>query len=132
MKKNIKLPKGEEWRRALILETVRAAVLAEYEKEPCDSEDEALILAWWRLLNPFGTPDREKTEITYTADDDTPEENADLPPLPPPVRWLTAHVHPDEPLKPSVDDLLLYDRMDLERGACSHFILDGLKIRKIR
>ncbi len=132
MKKNIKLPKGEEWRRALILETVRAAVLAEYEKEPCDSEDEALILAWWRLLNPFGTPDREKTEITYTADDDTPEENADLPPLPPRIRWLTAHVHPDEPLKPSVDDLLLYDRMDLERGACSHFILDGLKIRKIR
>jgi len=132
VKKNIKLPKGEEWRRALILETVRAAVLAEYEKEPCDSEDEALILAWWRLLNPFGTPDREKTEITYTADDDTPEENADLPPLPPRIRWLTAHVHPDEPLKPSVDDLLLYDRMDLERGACSHFILDGLKIRKIR
>ncbi len=132
MKKNIKLPKGEEWRRALILETVRAAVLAEYEKEPCDSEDEALILAWWRLLNPFGTPDREKTEITYTADDDTPEENADLPPLPPRIRWLTAHIHPDEPLKPSVDDLLLYDRMDLERGACSHFILDGLKIRKIR
>ena len=132
MKKNIKLPKGEEWRRALILETVRAAVLAEYEKEPCDSEDEALILAWWRLLNPFGTPDREKTEITYTADDDSPEENADLPPLPPRIRWLTAHVHPDEPLKPSVDDLLLYDRMDLERGACSHFILDGLKIRKIR
>ncbi len=132
MKKNIKLPKGEEWRRALILETVRAAVLAEYEKEPCDSEDEALILAWWRLLNPFDTPDREKTEITYTAEDDTPEENADLPPLPPRIRWLTAHVHPDEPLKPSVDDLLLYDRMDLERGACSHFILDGLKIRKIR
>ena len=132
MKKDIEIPRGEEWQRALILETVRAAVLAEYEKEPCDSEDEALILAWWRLLNPFGTPDREKTEITYTADDDTPEENADLPPLPPRIRWLTAHVHPDEPLKPSVDDLLLYDRMDLERGACSHFILDGLKIRKIR
>lgn len=132
MSKDVQIPKGEAWRRALILETVRAAILAEYEKEPCDSEDEALILAYWRLLNPFGAPDREKTEITYTADDDPAGEAPDLPPLPPRIRWLTAHVHPDEPLKPSVDDLLIYDRLDRERGACSHFILDGIKIKKIR
>ena len=129
MKKEVKIPRGEAWKRALILEAVRAAVLEEYEKEPCLSEDEALIAAWWKLLNPFGAPDREKAEIAYTV---RPEEDADLPPTPPRIRWLTAHVHRNEPLTPSADDLLLYDRMDEERGACSHFILDGLRIKKIR
>ena len=132
MKENNEIPKGDAWRRALILETVRTAMLEEYEKDLCGSEEEAMLLAWWRLLNPFDAPGREKTEIPYTASGETDEEDADLPPTPPRIRWLTAHAHPNEPLTPSVDDLLLYDRLDLERGACSHFILDGLKIRKIR
>ena len=126
------IPKGDAWRRALILETVRAALLEEYEKDLCGSEEEAMLLAFWRLLNPFGAPGREKTEIPYTASDEPGEEEPDLPPTPPRIRWLTAHVHPNEPLTPSVDDLLVYDRMDLERGACSHYIQDGLKIKKIR
>ena len=122
----------EEWRAAISAEFVRMAVLASFGKEPCRSEDEAAVLAFWRLYDPMKTGSRTKTEITYTVPEDPRETFSGLPPIPPRIRWLTAHVHPDEPLRPSPDDLLLYDRLDLERGACSHFILDGLRINKIR
>ena len=58
VKKDVRIPKGEAWKRALILEAVRAAVLEEYEKETCRSEDEALIMAWWKLLNPWASARR--------------------------------------------------------------------------
>jgi len=135
MKEN-KKPTKEEWRDALYMELVRAAVL-ENLGDPPRSEDEAALMAFWRLQNPFreaggGAEDREKAEISYLSEDPAPDPDSGLPPIPPRIRWLTAHVHPREPLTPSVDDLLLYDRMDLERGACSHFILDGFHIKKIR
>lgn len=134
--KDDKKPTKEEWQNALALELVRAAVLEDLG-DPPRSEDEAALTAFWRLQNPFreaggGAEDREKTEIPYQSKDPAPDPDSGMPPIPPRIRWLTAHVHPREPLTPSVDDLLLYDRMDLERGACSHFILDGFHIKKIR
>ena len=117
MKEN-KKPTKEEWRDALYMELVRAAVLENLGDPPREAGG--------------GAEDREKAEISYLSEDPAPDPDSGMPPIPPRIRWLTAHVHPREPLTPSVDDLLLYDRMDLERGACSHFILDGFHIKKIR
>lgn len=128
--KNV-LPTGDDWRDALFLELVRRAILETFDEGPCRSEDEAAVLAFWKLLNPFGSEDRDRIEIPFLAEPDG-ESDPSLPPLPPRIRWLTAHVHPGEPLTPSADDLLLYDRLDLERGACVHFILDGVRVKKIR
>ena len=130
-------PTREEWWDALALGLVRAAVLEDLGDDPARSEDEAALTAFWRLQNPFrdaggGAEDRQKAEIPYQSENPPWDPDSDLPPIPPRIRWLTAHVHPREPLTPSVDDLLLYDRIDLERGACSHFILDGFHIKKIR
>ena len=122
----------EFWREALFMEIVRKAMLESFEDEPYRSEDEAAILAFWLLLDPFDTGRRMKTELSYAVKDDPAGKGSDLPPLPPRIRWITAHSHPGEPLTPSADDLFLYDRLDLERGAVSHFIMDGIRIRKIR
>ena len=121
----------EKWEEALFGELVRKAVLETFGDGPCRSEDEAVILAFWKLYDPMETGKRTKVELMYTVEE-TPEEGSDLPPVPPRIRWLTAHSHPGEPLTPSPDDLLLYDRLDLERGACSHYITDGITIKKIR
>ena len=121
----------EAYRKALFLEMTRQAVLEDFpRKKPCRSEDEAAVFAMWILLNPFGIEGRESVEIPYYA----PEEKK-LPFFPKKlrrVRTLIAHSHPDEPLNPSPDDLLLFVKLDLERGACSFYIADGFEIRKIR
>ena len=121
----------EKYREDLFLELVRAAVLETFGDSPCRSEDEAALLCFWKTVNPFRVPGRESDEETFLSEPSAREED-DLPPVPPRVRTVTAHVHRDEPLTPSPDDLLMYDRLDLERGACSHFIIDGFSVKKIR
>ena len=121
-----------DFRQALFLELVRAAVLESFRHQPCRSEDEALLFCFWKLVNPFGLESRMSAEAVYTVPDSPDDGEGDLPPRPVRTRTVTLHAHPDEPLVPSPDDLLLYDRLDLERGACSHFIADGFRVKKVR
>ena len=129
----------EEYRRALYLEIVRKAVLAEMEKgRPRDadgnprfrSEDEAVLWSLWKLLNPFGVKDRTKAETSFAQEAEPPED--DLPPRPPMIRTVTAHTHPGEPLEASPDDLLMYSRLDRERGSGIHILADGFDYRILR
>jgi hypothetical protein len=135
MKPDRKSPAEEErgeYRDKLFLELVRAAVLESFEKSPCRSEDEAALKCFWKTVNPFLVPGRDSDEETYLCENDPASEETDLPPVPPRIRTVTVHTHRGEPMTPSPDDLLLYDRLDLERGACSHFIIDGFHVKKIR
>ena len=120
-----------EFRKAMCLEFTRALVLEQYrETKILASERDAERYAVWYLIDPLGLGSRKKVEIPFYA----PEEF--LPPFCPPrprgIRLLIAHSHSSEPLVPSPDDLLLFDRLDLERGACIHCIADGFRIVRIR
>ncbi len=138
MKKGRKTGTGRKYRmrsafcRALFLELVRTAVLESFRICPCRSEDEALLFCFWKLLNPFGLESRVSAEAAYAVPDSPEDKESTLPPRPVRTRTVTVHAHSDEPLVPSPDDMLLYDRIDLERGACSHFIADGFRLKKVR
>ena len=120
-----------EYRKAMCLEFARALVLEEYrETEIFDSQREAERYAVWFLLDPLGSGSRNKAEIPFYAPEEPPPPFC--PPRPRGIRLLIAHSHSSKPLVPSPDDLLLFDKLDLERGACVHCIADGFRLVRIR
>ena len=122
----------EEYRKILFLEAVRAAMLDElnWKDDAPRSEEETLIGVVWYLLNPLGLEQRGKVERTVLAEEEEPLPG--YPPTPPRERYFTAHAHPNEPLTPSPDDLMIYNRLDLEHGAGVNYIVDGFKVKKIK
>lgn len=147
----------------LLPEVVRYAKIRSMDPENLD-EYGAAIFATWYTQNPLGRPDRDnicnfeepQEPIIYnkkSALEAFGNPRLGDSPLPQPKRRakkqkgvrFTAHTHPDEPLDPSPDDLLVYDRVDaiLARtdtpaGTGSkaeddliHFIIDGYTCRKV-
>ena len=122
----------EEYRSALFLEAVRSVMLdtlGQRDDEPAP-EDRTLIGAVWYLLDPLKTGARGKTERTVLAEKEEPPMPG-YPPLPPRERYFTAHAHPDEPLTPSADDLLIYNRLDREHGTGVNYIVDRFRVKKV-
>ncbi len=140
----------------LIPELIRYAKLQTMNPEKLD-EYGAAIFSIWYTQNPLGKPNRDNI-----CNFDEPEEEPVIcdkksaleaygsvrlgeKPKPQPKRRppklkgirFTAHTHPDEPLEPSPDDLIVYDRItalhrekDKEESDIVNFIIDGYTCRK--
>lgn len=141
------------YHEVLLPEIVRYSKIRSMDPENLD-EYGAAVFATWYTRNPLGCADRD-----YICNFDEPQEpvisdkksameafgNPRLgedPPTPkkPKSRKkskgirFTAHTHPDEPLVPSPDDLLVYSRFDSAIARAKeqlvHFIIDGYTCRK--
>lgn len=137
----------------LLLEIARYAKIRSMDPENLD-EYGASVFATWYTQNPFGCADRDNI-----CNFDEPQEpivfdkksameafgNRPLgedPPAPKKTKSrkksrgirFTAHTHPNEPLVPSPDDLLVYSRFDSDISRAEeqlvHFIIDGYTCRK--
>lgn len=140
----------------LLPEIVRYAKIRSMDPENLD-EYSAAVFATWYTQNPLGRPERDSI-CNFEEEEKEPiifdkksarEAYGDLRlnESPKPKRRIkkkkgvrfTAHTHPDEPLDPSPDDLLIYSHLDREKTSVSssaedqliHFIIDGYICRKV-
>ena len=148
----------------LIPEVIRYAKIRSMDPENLD-EYGAAIFSTWYMQNPLGRDDRdnisnfEETEqepVVYnkkSALEAFGNVRLGNEPLPKPKKRrakkkngvrFTAHIHPDEPLDPSPDDLVVYNRLqilqnrlapDIAGSTCEdkivNFIIDGYTCRKV-
>lgn len=112
----------EKYKEALLVELMRFVQLQRDDWNMEDEYDLALYSVWY-LLNPLELDGRSKMVVQYPRDE--VDENG-------PYKSrcdFTSHSHHNEPLHPSVDDIIIYSRYD--DRFCSHFITDRFNIVKI-
>ncbi len=110
----------EAYEEAVALELVRAM---ELQRKDLDlrREEDAAVYAMWFLLNPLSVPGREKVERQCECREGKEKR----------FFRFTAHVHPNEPLEPSPDDMLIYDSFHGGGKRAVHYLIDRFFCRKL-
>ncbi len=112
----------EKYKEALLVELMRFVQLQRDDWNMEDEYDLALYSVWY-LLNPLKLEGRSKMVAKYPRDEI--DENG-----PYKSRWdFSSHSHHNEPLHPSVDDIIVYSRYNNKYS--SHFITDRFNIIKV-
>lgn len=107
------------YEEAVALELVRAMELQRKDLDLHRKED-AAVYAMWYLLNPMSVPGRKKVELQCECREGKEKR----------FFRFTAHAHPNEPLEPSPDDMLIYDTL---RGGnrAVHYLIDRFFCRRL-
>ena len=111
-----------DYKDALLVELIRYIQLERDDWDDSSEFDHALRSVWY-LLNPLELDDRSKIITDYFVD-----KEDEYGPYKCKMKF-TAHSHHNEPLNPSPDDIIVYNRLDLKFS--SHFITDRFNIVKI-
>ena len=106
---------------AVALELMRAMQLRRKDFD-LRKEEDAAVYSIWYLLNPLPIDGRDRLELTCEARDGRNGKR---------FFRFTAHAHRNEPLVPSPDDMLIYDREHRNGKRSVHYIVDRFRIRKV-
>ncbi len=118
--------KDDFYHTELLTEVIRYAKLQSMNLKKLDEYGAAVYATWYTQ----GSDKREEHSELFVLDGEVnlPKNKG--------CRF-TAHTHPGEPLVPSPDDLLVYER--IRRSYCGrterqilHFLIDGYTCRKVR
>ena len=111
-----------DYKDDLLIELIRYVQMQRTDWDESSEFDLALRSVWY-LLNPLELEDRSKIVTDYFVD-----EVDEYGPYKS-KRKFTSHSHHNEPLIPSPDDIIVYNRLDYKFS--SHFITDRFNIVKI-
>lgn len=110
------------YRAAVMMEMERAVMLGRKDLR-LQKEEDAAVYAVWYLLNPLAVSGRGSLDLFCGRWS---------------KRWgwrffrFTAHGHPDEPLEPSPDDMLIYDLTHRKGVRAVHYLADRFRISRLR
>lgn len=109
--------KNVQFLAAEMIEAVRYAELERTDFADCESGE--MLRAVWLLANPLGFDSRGDRVSTLVCGDDGESMR------------FTAHSHPNEPLRESYNDILIYRTMRSSGVKSAHYIIDRFCPKKV-
>lgn len=106
-----------DYRIAAMIEAVRYAELERLDLD--QSEDGFMIRAIWELIDPLDLVSRESSISTLAKDEDGEYFR------------FTAHLHNNEPLRESFNDIMVYRSLRADGVKSAHYIIDRFCPKKI-